>query len=108
MRAKRLGLKRNAIVALGNAGDPAAIPALHRVLLDPAEAPMLREHAAWALGRFSESTAKSALRQAREQELPPEVRAEVEAALRSSGSPESAHDLQQTERANPSISASAV
>lgn len=98
MRAKRLGLRRNAIVALGNACDPAAIPALRRVLLDPAEAPMLREHAAWALGRFSESAAQSALRQAREQELPPEVWTEVEAALRRSGSPESVHNLQQTER----------
>ncbi|MDE2841482.1 MAG: tRNA epoxyqueuosine(34) reductase QueG [Chloroflexota bacterium] len=107
MRAKRQGLRRNAIVALGNAGDPAAIPALRRVLLDDEEAAVLRGHAAWALGRFRESAAKSALRQSLEQESPPEVRAEVEAALRSSGSPESAHNLQQTERDDSLLSTSA-
>ena len=81
MRAKRQGLRRNAIVALGNAGDSKAIPALRRVLLDDEETPMLRGHAAWALGRFRDSAAKEALRQALEQSLPCEVLAEVEVAL---------------------------
>ena len=81
MRAKRQGLRRNAIVALGNAGDPAAVPALRRVLLAASEPPMLRGHAAWALGRFRESAAKEALRQALRECLPASVREEVEHAL---------------------------
>ena len=81
MRAKRQGLRRNAIVALGNAGDPAAIPALRRVLLAAGEPAMLRGHAAWALGRFRESAATEALRQALREELPAGVREEVEHAL---------------------------
>lgn len=55
LRAKYWGLQRNACVALGNAGDPAAIPELARVLLDPAAHPIVREHAAWGLGRFVEA-----------------------------------------------------
>ncbi len=81
LRAKRQGLRRNAIVALGNAGDASAIPALQRVLLDNNEDAMLREHAAWALGRFSDDAAKAALQQARALALPAEVRAEVGLAL---------------------------
>ncbi len=82
MRAKRDGLRRNAIVALGNAGDAAAIPALRRVLLDPGEPPMLRGHAAWALGRFRAPAALAALQQARAEALESEVREEVDYALR--------------------------
>ena len=81
MRAKRQGLRRNAIVALGNAGDPKAISALRRILLDDEETPMLRGHAAWALGRFRELAAKEALQLALEQSLPCEVRTEIEVAL---------------------------
>ena len=82
MRAKRDGLRRNAIVALGNAGDAAAIPALRRLLLDPDELPMLRGHAAWALGRFPAPAALAALRHATAEALESEVREEVEHALR--------------------------
>jgi len=46
-RLKRRGWLRNVCVALGNAGDRAAIPALRRALADPE--PLIREHAAWAL-----------------------------------------------------------
>ena len=48
-RAKRAGMLRNVCVALGNWGDPAALPALARALEDPE--PAARGHAAWALGR---------------------------------------------------------
>ena len=81
MRAKRFGLRRNAIVSLGNAGDPVAIPALRRLLLNCTEDPMLRGHAAWALGRFSDVAAAEALERALGQELPPDVRLEAEDAL---------------------------
>lgn len=50
-RARRAGLLRNATVALGNLGDPAAIPVLRRALSDPE--PLVVEHAAWALERVN-------------------------------------------------------
>lgn len=59
-RAKRRGFLRNVCVALGNSGDPAAIPALVRALEH--EEPLVRGHAAWALGRLGGPAAHSALR----------------------------------------------
>src|SRR5262249_2719277 len=50
-RAKRRGLLRNVAVALGNRGDARAIPALVSALSDPE--PLVRGHAAWALGRLA-------------------------------------------------------
>lgn len=49
-RTKRRGLLRNVAVALGNWGDPQAIPALRQALDDPE--PLIREHAAWALAQI--------------------------------------------------------
>jgi epoxyqueuosine reductase len=49
-RAKLWGLKRNACVALGNSGDRSSVPALAKALRD--EHPIVRGHAAWALGRL--------------------------------------------------------
>jgi epoxyqueuosine reductase len=51
-RPKRSGLLRNAALVLGNQGDAAAIPALTRSLNDPD--PIVRDAAAWALGRIEE------------------------------------------------------
>jgi epoxyqueuosine reductase len=50
-RSKRRGLLRNVAVALGNWGDPQAIPALRRAVAD--REPLIREHAAWALAQIS-------------------------------------------------------
>ena len=50
LRAKRRGLLRNVCVALGNAGDEAALPALEKAALDP-EA-LIAEHARWAMGQI--------------------------------------------------------
>ena len=50
-RAKRRGLLRNVAVALGNSGDPAKRPVLLRLAQD--DDPLVREHAAWALGRLA-------------------------------------------------------
>ena len=50
-RAKLRGLKRNAAVVLGNVGTSADTDVLTRAL-DDAE-PLVREHAAWALGRLA-------------------------------------------------------
>ena len=49
-RAKRRGLLRNVAVALGNWGGREAVPALAKALDDPE--PLVRGHAAWALGRI--------------------------------------------------------
>jgi len=81
-RTRRTGLARNAAVALGNSGNPAAVPALGRALVgDPA--PLVRSHAAWALGRLRDA-AGAAARQVLEPGLrdpDAEVRSEVARAL---------------------------
>ncbi|MDP9347556.1 MAG: tRNA epoxyqueuosine(34) reductase QueG [Gemmatimonadota bacterium] len=50
-RAKRRGFLRNVAVALGNWGSPEAVPALSSALSD--DEPLVRGHAAWALGRIA-------------------------------------------------------
>ena len=78
-RAKRRGLLRNVAVALGNWGDRAAIPALARALRDPE--PLIRGHAAWALGRIGGPTARRHLTQALVGESDGWVRQEITQAL---------------------------
>jgi epoxyqueuosine reductase len=51
LRAKRRGLLRNVCVALGNAADGRAVPALQRAAADPD--PLIAEHARWALERLA-------------------------------------------------------
>jgi epoxyqueuosine reductase len=79
LRTKRRGLVRNACVAAGNWGDPAAIPALNYLLADPE--PLIRGHAAWALGRIGEGGAIGALQTAQDAERDAWVREEIELAL---------------------------
>jgi epoxyqueuosine reductase len=82
-RAKRDGFVRNVAVALGNTANPAAVPALARAMEhDPA--PLVRAHAAWALGAIGHRTARQALDAARRREAAPEVRQEIAAALHGS------------------------
>ncbi len=47
LRAKRRGLLRNVCVALGNVGDPSALPHLEKAAHDPE--PLISEHACWAM-----------------------------------------------------------
>ncbi len=47
LRAKRRGLLRNVCVALGNTGDPSALPSLEKAANDPE--PLIAEHARWAV-----------------------------------------------------------
>ena len=83
MRAKREGMQRNACVALGNAGDAAAVPALRRALRNAG--PVVRRHAAWALGRLGTDDALTALRAAVATEPDESVRAEIRSALDDAG-----------------------
>ncbi len=62
LRAKRHGLARSAAIALGNRPDPAAFDALASALAD-AE-PVVREAAAWALGRWIEAGVRATEAQA--------------------------------------------
>ncbi len=79
LRAKRRGLVRNACVAAGNAGDPVFLPALIP-LLDDAE-PLIRGHAAWALGRIEGEDAARALARSLAVEGDPWVRDEITQAM---------------------------
>lgn len=78
-RTKRRGLLRNVCVALGNLGDPAAVPALVEALHDGE--PLVRGHAAWALGRIGGLEAQSALAAVLECEEDGWVREEIDLAL---------------------------
>jgi epoxyqueuosine reductase len=73
-------LRRNAAVALGNSLDRAAVPALERALRDDPH-PLVRGHAAWALGRIASPRAFEALAVAKEREKDDHVCEEIAAAL---------------------------
>ena len=79
LRAKRTGLQRNACVALGNHRDPATVPALSRALCQGA--PLVRGHAAWALGRIGTAEGRMALESAGQLASDGEVLEEILAAL---------------------------
>jgi epoxyqueuosine reductase len=79
-RTKRRGYLRNVAVALGNARDPATIPALKKALQTEIE-PLVRSHVAWALGQMRSRLAHAALEKALSCELNSSVRNEIEHAL---------------------------
>jgi epoxyqueuosine reductase len=79
-RARRRGYLRNVTVALGNSRDPSAIPALAQSLLNDPE-PLVRAHAAWALGKIRDENAKQALDQAVRCDNNISVLAEIRSAL---------------------------
>ena len=78
-RAKRVGLQRNVCVALGNIGDATAVPALSKAL--ESDSPLIRGHAAWALGRIGGDEAMRALRTASALPQEDEVHEEMQDAL---------------------------
>ena len=78
-RAKRAGFLRNVAVALGNARSLRAIPVLTEALRDLE--PLVRGHAAWALGQIDAEEARDALRDALTLECDDWVRDELMAAL---------------------------
>lgn len=78
-RAKRKGFLRNVAVALGNWKSRSAVPALKKALND--HEPLVRGHAAWALGQINSKSAKTALRERLKVELSAEVIDEINDAL---------------------------
>lgn len=78
-RSKRRGVLRNVAVALGNLGAAKSVPALVNLLSDPE--PLVRGHAAWALGRTGTTEARTALDEALARETDTDVKAEIAQAL---------------------------
>ncbi|MCC6383309.1 MAG: tRNA epoxyqueuosine(34) reductase QueG [Dehalococcoidia bacterium] len=85
MRAGRDGFLRNVCVALGNVGVAADLPALLAALDDPA--PLVRGHAAWALGALGRrlgldpTPLQQALNHSLAREADPSARDELQAAV---------------------------
>lgn len=80
-RSKRRGYLRNVAVALGNLGIPEAAAPLSRALLEEPE-PLVRSHAAWALGQINQAEARQALERAARNEADLQVRTEIQSALK--------------------------
>ncbi len=78
-RARYPGLLRNVAIALGNSGDPRALPGLVEAL-EHSEA-LVRGHAAWALGELGRPDALTPLRLRLEREDQEEVREEIRCAI---------------------------
>jgi epoxyqueuosine reductase len=78
-RPKLEGLQRNAAVAMGNRRSPRYVPALTAALAEGA--PLVRSHAAWALGRIGGAAARAALEGAFAGEVDAAVREEIASAL---------------------------
>ncbi|MSQ15438.1 MAG: tRNA epoxyqueuosine(34) reductase QueG [Dehalococcoidia bacterium] len=79
-RAKRRGLQRNTAVALGNTGDTEAVPGL-QLALESNDAPLVRSHVAWAMGRIGGKTARRFLERAKAYENDAGVLESIEKAL---------------------------
>ena len=78
-RAKRVGLQKNACVALGNLREESGVPALVSAL-ETGEL-LVRGHAAWALGQIATPEAMEALERILTSESDPYVREETDAAV---------------------------
>ncbi len=80
LRTKLVGLARNAAVALGNIGEERDMPALETALRSHDE-PLVRGHAAWALGHRYGAAAIASLEHAARNDPDDTVRSEVRNAL---------------------------
>ena len=78
-RTKRIGLQRNACVALGNNGDPNAVKPLYKALQNSDS--LVKSHAAWALGQIATKEAGIFLRDAYITEMDNQVKNEIRLAL---------------------------
>ncbi|MCB9532852.1 MAG: tRNA epoxyqueuosine(34) reductase QueG [Myxococcales bacterium] len=81
-RTRRRGLARNAAVVLGNSGDRGHVDVLTAALSTDSE-PIVRGHAAWALGVLGGAPARAALDRAWATEDEDYVREELRAAMES-------------------------
>jgi epoxyqueuosine reductase len=79
-RSGRAGLLRNCCVAAGNLKLDEAVPALVRALHEDVS-PLVRGHAAWALGEIGGKAAEVALKEMLEEEADGKCREEIEHAL---------------------------
>jgi epoxyqueuosine reductase len=77
-RAKYAGFLRNVAVALGNSHDPGAFGVLARALGH--SEPLVRSHAAWALGQIGGEESYRALAEALQRETDPDCSEEIRAA----------------------------
>ncbi len=77
----KTNIKRNAVIALGNCGDPQVVPILKKALGDPS--PIVRGYAAWALGQVAGRQAEviKALKQVLSSETNPRVKQEIVGVL---------------------------
>lgn len=73
-------LQRNAVIALGNINDPDTVKPLSRLLEDDSR-PLIRQHAAWALGRIGGNKAVFSLEKSRLKDPEENVKIEAEQAL---------------------------
>jgi epoxyqueuosine reductase len=80
-RPRRRGYLRNVAVALGNLADPATLPDLAEALLQEPE-PLVRGHAAWAIGQIDTPSARDTLQMAMRNETDGQVLSEIRSALR--------------------------
>ena len=80
LRAKPEGMRRNVCIALGNIADPATVTPLARVLREDSS-PVVRGHAAWALGQIRTPEAVGALNDALQTESDAGVLEEIREAL---------------------------
>ncbi len=78
-RAGYAGFRRNVAVALGNWGDEAAVPVLVAAL--GVADPLVRGHAAWALGRIGSASSVAALEKALSAETDRGVTVEIRDAM---------------------------
>jgi len=78
-RTKRRRYLRNVSIALGNLGERRAIPSLVNALRD--HEPLIRGHAAWALGQIGGEQARDGLFEAGQVEGVIEVRSEIYSAF---------------------------
>ena len=77
-RTKYTGFLRNVAVALGNSRDDGAVQVLAQAL-DHVQ-PLVRSHAAWALGQIGGEESYRALKDALKRETDPDVLEEIRAA----------------------------
>ena len=78
-RTKLIGLQRNVCVALGNIKDTDAIEKLTKTLLE--SDPIVKQHAAWAIGQIGGDKANQNLHNALEVENNTDVIEEIKSAI---------------------------